>query len=579
MASSNRRRLRVRWGMPRAEALVMSVVLVSCGPPTLAPARMAPNVYSQVVPTADTRPTQLLVVADTHNSNPMSSHMTWSGSEISDEIVTRVAIRPAQMDAWALKLLGWLLARHRDTPLVLHLGDAANLGCRREVRQFLDLMRMERPGRWFMAPGNHDSLAYGNWAGIGGSVTRRGDWVADCSNEVNPWNDESFNALETKDLLIEDYVAAQGWNLSVDATTSLDRAANNRCNELPVGRDPSGSLRVHACINQPRQGVTNPPVYVSYLLQQVPVEGTRTVMILVDTTEFVEFPHTGHTGGQQGGVRDDQIQIVETWLREIQRSGRTAILAGHFPIEMLDRRSRTKMTALFETYPVIAYLSAHTHDPTNLRMHGFTSEISRGEAVPRVGLPEINVGSLLDWPMTYMTLGLPSAREPGRLFFAVHDVPSELAIGTDACDPRFNYAADYASYLLSKGTVGKLLDKIRGRANTAYAGERRKMYVAASRDLELSPPLTDKAELGEQPTATRDARRDAYETCQVRWASEQESRSKPGLRYFEDPHVVNVGLFPHADQKVTSWYIEFLDPAPGMHTSTCTMADPAAPAP
>lgn len=478
------------WGLMRLIRLVVCLgFLVACGPMVKRPMAVAPAVPSLLVSATQAFAVQLVVVSDTHNSNPMSPHSTWSGSELSDDLVARVAIRPAQMDAWALKLLGWVLDNNAQRPMLLHLGDASNLGCRRELAQFLKLMKTARPGRWYMAPGNHDSLAYGNWAGIGGSASNHRDWAGDCSNAGREWSDPRLRGLESKVQLIDDYVAAQGWEASMrDATTDFDRKAHNRCEELIAsnGALPADALRVRACRNQAGEySDPNPPAYISYLLQQIPIPETNVDVILVDTTQFIEFPRPGHTGGQQGGVRNDQVAILKTWLEDISAAHKLAILAGHFPIDMLDKQSKAYLQQVIETYPIIAYLSGHTHDPTNFRIHRYGSHQTR--ITPQVGFSEINVGSLLDWPMTYATLGIPAEASVHRMYVAIHNVPSELG---RACEAKFRHDAAYASYRAHPSLAGKVAAAIWGSANQAYALQRATMYHDMVHDLQLTSSPT-----------------------------------------------------------------------------------------
>lgn len=212
---------------------VATALSATCAGPShvfTACSRMTPSEVELISPSSGRAAGDVLVIADTHASNPFSRHATMSDNvDFSDTLVTHVAVRPTQMDMWGPSLLRGLLERNQDVTLIVHLGDVANMACGSEFARFAAVMRgQERP--WVLAPGNHDSLMMGNW----GEDSFEGPYWAEACRQPN---DEVDDDHMNKNDFIEAYAAAQGWELP----PRPDAAA---CGDLDVGRGPVERVQV-----------------------------------------------------------------------------------------------------------------------------------------------------------------------------------------------------------------------------------------------------------------------------------------------------------------------------------------------
>ena len=104
-----------------------------------------------------------LFIADNqfHNIYGGSSlFRTW----ISDSIVN-VSIRPPRLDLFAPLLYEWSVRNFtKRKKFIIHLGDATDVSCKNEWNIFVKKMNGLGKKGWVLAPGNHDSTFYGNWA-------------------------------------------------------------------------------------------------------------------------------------------------------------------------------------------------------------------------------------------------------------------------------------------------------------------------------------------------------------------------------------------------------------------------------
>ena len=63
------------------------------------------------IATDDSAPADVLLISDTHASNPRAPHALLSDGYLADTYVTQVAIRPPHMDQWGSRMVDWVLAR------------------------------------------------------------------------------------------------------------------------------------------------------------------------------------------------------------------------------------------------------------------------------------------------------------------------------------------------------------------------------------------------------------------------------------------------------------------------------------
>ena len=131
----------------------------------------------------------LILVAD-NQLNHLYGEPVWMRSQFITSVV-QVSIRPVQQDLFGQGILRWVLETYGRRRPVIHLGDAANMGCVGEFEQFLDVMSALSERDWLMAPGNHDAFLMGN------SQSPASEWDAACQRAGGPL---------TKDMLVMAYL-------------------------------------------------------------------------------------------------------------------------------------------------------------------------------------------------------------------------------------------------------------------------------------------------------------------------------------------------------------------------------------
>lgn len=532
-------------------------------------------------------PGDILLLSDTHVSNPLNPHATLSGGALSDRKASKTAIRPPQLEAWGWKLLDWVLARESarapQAPIV-HLGDAVNMPCKVEFDAFGAIMNYRFKGRWLMAPGNHDSAPYGNWLEYSGEDNKAGKWSGECANYLSrnksehDWPGGEKGQSLDKASFLRAYLKLQSWP-DVVAQGPRDDDENDCLDIKPTG---SIATRVRACIhNDDASG--NRSAYTSYILQEMIVPGSdgNVRIILIDATQYRVFPPRNgiwfyfrkliewvgilpapQTIGQIGGLRETQLDVLREWLREDHKNGRKVILGAHYPLDSLDNESKSALKVLIKEFDVMAYLSGHTHDPTNLRKH-FGSDGTTTFA-------ELNVGSILDWPMRYQRVSVRTLTRSYVLNLNVIDIPSTLdaratpavpgvkqersvspvPLGTFPAPPGCNShdqlavtdAAHYLKYVPAK-CKGWTSCKAKG-LGISFMKARAAMYDAMKPRVSNAPSedeLTYFSQVDQLYGSTPPAGKSAgykvltttpdvleYELCQMRWASETESKTDSG---------------------------------------------------
>jgi 3',5'-cyclic AMP phosphodiesterase CpdA len=544
---------------------VATVVLTACCPGVFAPkggyAVDASSSWSPSAPRAGAP--EVLLIADTHASNPMAPNQLISQAPLIDYWVSKTARRPPQMDAWGGRILEWLLARADEGQLVIHLGDAANISCLSEMDSFQRIMRADPYQReWYVAPGNHDSLLMGNYALNDNSDLKDGTWNGECSNDVDVWPGRTGAEYMNKIGFLRAYAAAKGW-----PAPALDA-----CTDVPSDKLAGTRLRRARICLGPEQSA-----YVSYMLQEVEVDET-TSMILLDTTQPNQMPQLftvrhffrklfswgtlpmAPLGGVIGGIRLDQRDELERWLDDDAQRGRTVILAGHLPIDALEREAQDWLADLIGTHPIAGYLSAHTHAPTNVRVHRPASE---GAA----GFFELNVGSLLDWPMQYAALSVTRGAD-SRV--ALDVTVGSAAVGlAGTCTPP-GWRAEATAAYLGYSRHNLFEEALLRRQSEEYARVRDAMYQQLGTRFPAAPANFAQRELvmGESPAAILGEPALAnevvrYERCQVMWASEVEASDThtPGLGKDPalPPQVVRHDLDLAGNEKAT-WTFSLVPP-------------------
>lgn len=341
---------------------------------------------------------QVQLVADNQ------THYVWTEDSTTSTALDAngVGIRPVALDLFGLSLLEHALDERRDTgePIV-HLGDAADVACVAEIEPFFETMN--RAGRpWVFAPGNHDMALMGNFDPAGE------EWVRACA---------PLGKLD-KNTLITRYLDAQArCEPGTCAFEGLEAARTGPADVLR-GWPTSGTW-------PPEDGAAGPPgsasrlpassriawdinpkqPWKSWVLQdlRVPGEESQLRVILLDT---VTYKHQRAGQARVGWLAfsgrldlEKHLPRAALWLTQCGATeGCVSVIGGHHQYARrfggLLQVSRAPLRALFRTRGrPLAYLSAHTHK-------GYL----RLENQPDEGFFEINVGSTLDWPLSYRTI-------------------------------------------------------------------------------------------------------------------------------------------------------------------------------
>jgi hypothetical protein len=543
-------------------AMLVPLLLVCCRPAEL-PKGYVIRTGDEAEATPESRP--VLLVAD-NQQHYLYGEPVWVRTAIVDRAVG-TAIRAPQLDLFGPDVLAWVLRNHGQKLPVIHLGDGLNVSCVNEYDRFL--ATMDTAGRdWFMAPGNHDGIYIG-------SSDERGDWLLACSGGGGPIDQATFVARYLTEALagrrrgapspndpgLADFarqfdIRKGAWSYNGNKPALLERVAWHIDKRRPYRSFVVQALDV-SIPNVPSADSrrTKPPQSVRY--------------VLLDTANYESKPRLlpippSVNPGATGDITAQQLGIVAEWIEEWrERDPQTQIvLMGHHPFSALTRRAQRGMDQLRAAGQVLLYVSAHTH---------------HGNYLPHpdddVGWLELNIGSVVDWPLEFRSLQLIEAPASSKGFLYSN---SEL-FGLDAdqsnegapvCEPTWqpqlgepDYYVDYGRHYLGDASVmariifdsllhsykrmlkylpseagdqGTLdrIDAALARGTDAASREHKRLLLMELEAREgqrlLSPALGDGAKL-----------RQDYRLCQAIWASRDDRagvrRAHPKDRYIAFP--------------------------------------------
>jgi 3',5'-cyclic AMP phosphodiesterase CpdA len=504
--------------------VVVCAMSAGCVSNVLRASTLEPLRRSSKVDRPPSRAADILIVSDSHASNPLAPHRSIANSTVAGERLTHVAVRPPQMDEWGPEVLAWIL--QRNPGLVLHLGDVSNVACTNEFDRFLAVMEASRRP-WVLAPGNHDAFMMGNYAAESALAS---GWAMECSRGER--GDETMN----KHRLLLRYLDAQHLGAEHLGSGCTEWAA------APAGNPPPrrGLERVRACFD------ADAP-HRSYLLQQVWVSEALRVLV-IDTVVYDAPPAFLHEAGTQGGLGPDQPFALAQWIDELRArpSPPSILLAGHYALDHLDVASQRALAVVFARYPVLGYLSGHEHDPTKELLHP-------DPAAPDHTFPELNLGSVLDWPMEYARAWFGGGAETRQLTFEVVSAASEL--GTD-----HESRCDDADTPASPGTSWRAPDRADPNPDgyTAYVPSlfHSVFYFLGNPAYRMAyARMYDRRKERLREASTSELAR--YDRCQVRWASQKESLTRlgPGGKEikWKAPTRATVVRSPERSHQVLEW--------------------------
>lgn len=331
----------------------------------------------------------VILVAD-NQLNHLYGEPIWMRSQFVTQLV-RVSIRPVQQDLFGQEILRWVLDVYGQRRPVIHLGDAANMGCVGEFERFQDIMSATGSRPWLMAPGNHDAYLMGN------SETAMADWEAACQRAGGPL---------TKDLLVGRYLR------HLQNQDSDFRAAFPEEAALPEQAEwrsdaASGSVFLRAVA----WNIDRDRPHRSFVLQELdlglppPDDSTPTRPVsafLMDSSQYssapVLVPVAGSNAGISGDLQSDQLTVLARWMKRANRDT-LSVLMSHHPFGTLNSDARAAVDGLRKKYDVPLYVSAHTHQGQYFVRGG-------GE-----GWLELNVGSIVDYPIEFRSFSVHESGE------------------------------------------------------------------------------------------------------------------------------------------------------------------------
>jgi hypothetical protein len=384
----------------RPAILVLLLCISACSVTPDVPSRFAPAL-EPFDPAGEgwvtTRPILLVSDCQIHNlySKPIPDR------NLSIKMFVNTAIRPPQLDMYAGDILRWVLKNTPvETEAVIHLGDAIDLACEGEFREFIDVMK-DAGKPWLMIPGNHDCYYFGTY------------------DPRNPplWEDACYGSGKplTKDLLIRSYVAAL-IKQDVPGTRALatDLGLQNQreldlfdlADRVPMKHKWTARQDLKSFLVGIVWNIDEEKPWRSYILQRADLSGPdsriRFQAILTDSTQYAELPALVPNAwdnyplelgcGMTGELLSDQLRAIRQWM-ETDDDTRFALILHH-PFSEIASKSRSSLRWLWARYAFGGILTAHTHAGY------FEQHVLDGG---KQGL-EVNVGSTTDWPMDWRTL-------------------------------------------------------------------------------------------------------------------------------------------------------------------------------
>ncbi len=384
----------------RVTVLFLVVFVSACQVPPEMPSRFSPALEPfDPVEEGWVTTRRILLVSDCQIHNLYSKPIP--DRNLSIKMFVNTAIRPPQLDMYAGDVLRWILKNTpAETEAVIHLGDAIDLACEGEFREFVDVMK-DAGKPWLMIPGNHDSYYFGTY------------------DPRNPplWEDACYGSGKpvTKDLLIRLYVAALVQQdvagtraLAKDLGLYDERGLDllELAGRVPIQHSWTAPRNLDSFLQGIVWNIDSEAPWRSFILQRADISGPdpriRFHAILTDSTQYAQLPALVPNAwdnypleldcGMTGELLSDQLRIVRQWM-ETEDDTRFVLMLHH-PFDEIASKSRSSLRWLWARYAFGGIVTAHTHA-------GYFEQ-HRLEG-GKEGL-EINVGSTTDWPMDWRTL-------------------------------------------------------------------------------------------------------------------------------------------------------------------------------
>lgn len=368
---------------------------------------------------------KMLIIAD-NQEHLLTGGPLRSFSPLTEKLVTTVGLRSPLANVGGRLLMREALKFGKDqgADFVLHLGDAVDISCVKEMKSVFKALDAELPGKlWFMTPGNHDGILAGNFAEYQDPVEfdrtkplalydlpplksqmKQRVWFNACQSPTSRKTDASHEGADMpRRRAIELYLnnlkkrpeAKQTSGTALNAIFEKDGREIKvpcRIEEIEITpKKPSAIDRYKAIarICDPQDVPTRKNIkvgqYASFIVQKIDLGETR--IVLLDTSDFEDPTDTVKLfipiAASNGNLTDRQQLWAEPLFRSADGKAldrRNVIVAGHHPFIQLSEDDRKWIAAKSSRY-----ISAHVHTDTSLIPH-------------KRDVLELNVGSTVDYP-------------------------------------------------------------------------------------------------------------------------------------------------------------------------------------
>ncbi len=374
-------------------------------------------------------PLDIIFMADTQIHNILAPPHFYRNLFIDN--LLEITIRPPHLDLFSPDILKWTLLKYGEDKKVVFLGDALNIACKNEWTKFRQSMdQFNLHSGWVMAPGNHDSFFYGNTNGSRSNergVSKKW-WAKACMEGLDQEIPKRIkDVVLAKDDFVRSYLEVLYDQNKADFPMEKKEIickAHKDINKLPYEKAillndcewtsaNEDSFLQKVFYSLPESDDIRYS-YKSLIIQEINLDQDLKG-ILMDTSDYEGAPtlligalNNGSerrisrslNAGIKGSLQKRQIDVIQKWITGKNKT--FFLLMGHHPLEALSEKSLKLLAELKKNHPNLAYVSAHTHS-------GYLNQKSI--------LPEVNIGSMIDWNPGFVTMG--SEIKDGKLSLEV----------------------------------------------------------------------------------------------------------------------------------------------------------------
>lgn len=417
--------------------------------------------------------TSIAIIADNQFHLPTGDHY-YLENMTADKFVD-VAVRPPQSNLFGPYAFEILLnsINNWNVDLILHLGDAPDISCPQEFSNFLDIISTTSKHPWIFTPGNHDGYFTGNSQhkpafklkeqsyeklkenglpqelisqlrrlenrlytsetnflkaiekAIGYEQTvKYKSAILESAHKPNTWDrtcGSDFGRLD-KAKVVSEYVKRR-YGTIIETSEKCDKDIDD--SKITFGGDTFSTFdnkpqfQFAACVD-------NDSPHHSFVIQQIRFRISDNLygrIILFDTAQYQKSPKYRafvvpgvKVAGLTGEFLEKQKEIGERWINDAIQSRDVFIIGGHHTLKnswfsegVNWKNSKWIKKKLSQSVAPI-YLSAHTHK-------GGMRKLSNN-------MYELNLPSLIDWPLGMRILNIQDSKVSSReLFFSSENPP------------------------------------------------------------------------------------------------------------------------------------------------------------